>query len=142
MSLSKLTASGEVRVLHQWARPAVYEMWLARLTQAVYQGIVQALNLEINQREVVRAQWLVCRPGYGSDWHAVYVPVWEAMDHDVKLAAQFIGLILWEVMYNRGEDWYFHKVDKTVVNEQDLIEEIQVLEYFRCDSFWSHVSTA
>jgi hypothetical protein len=54
----------------------------------------------------------VCRPGYGSDWHAVYVPVWEATGRDAKLAAQFIGLILWEVMYNRGEGWIFIRLIK------------------------------
>jgi len=137
MSLRKLTASGDVQVLQQWARPAVYETWLAQLAPADYEAILEALHAEVANREVVRAQWLVCRPGQGSDWKDVYVPVWEAMGHDEKFAGQFIGLILWEVMQQRPEDWYFHKVDKTIINEYNLLEDIQVAEYFKCDSYWS-----
>ena len=61
--------------------------------------------------------------------------MWEAMSGEREFAAKFIGLILWEVLYGRDEDWYFHKVDKTIVNEHDLIEEIQVVEYFRTETF-------
>ena len=53
------------------------------------------------------------------------------MNRDHGMAGKFIGLILWEAMYNRLEQWYFHKIDKTIVNEYDLIEDIQVMEYFR-----------
>jgi hypothetical protein len=140
MALRKLTASGDVRVIPEWARPDVYESWLGHVNRHDYEAIVDALNSEIDRREVVRAQWLVCRPGHGSDWYEVYNPVWEAMGQDAKLAAQLIGLILWEVMFNRREDWYFHKVDKTIANEYDLLEDIEVLEYFRCNTFWARTA--
>ncbi len=126
-----------MHVVQHWARPTVYETWLAQLTKAQYHGIFEALNSEVTNREVVRAQWLVCSPGHGSDWKDIYVPVYEAMGCDEKFAGQFIGLILWEVMQDRPEDWYFHKVDKTIVNEHNLVEDIQVVEYFRCDTFWN-----
>jgi len=47
---------------------------------------------------------------------------------------EFIGLILWEVTFNGSEDWYFHKVDKAIINEYNLLGDIQVIEYFRCDT--------
>jgi len=53
------------------------------------------------------------------------------MGGSYDLARKFIGLILWEVMCNREEQWYFQKIDKTIVNEQNLVEDIQVMEYFR-----------
>ena len=53
------------------------------------------------------------------------------MGGSYDLARKFIGLILWEVMCNREEQWYFQKIDKNFVNEQNLVEDIQVMEYFR-----------
>jgi hypothetical protein len=129
-------------VLQEWARPEVYESWLAQLSRAGYQAIAQSLNSAIDGKEVVRAQWVACEPGRGSDWYEVYSPAWEAVGRDPKLAAQFIGLILWEVMFNRPEDWYFHKVDKTIINEYNLLEDIQVIEYFRCDTFWTRTGSS
>jgi hypothetical protein len=38
-------------------------------------------------------------------------------------------------MNNREEDWAFHKVDKTVINELDVLEDIAVMEYFRVEGF-------
>src|SRR6059036_1748371 len=105
MPLHKLTQSGEVRVLRQWARPGVYENWLPLLDAADYQNIVAAINAFVGNSNVVRAQYVVCAPGQGSQWKPVYAPVWDAMNGDWELAAKFIGLILWEVMYNRLEDW-------------------------------------
>ena len=57
------------------------------------------------------------------------------MNEDTKLSGQFVGLILWDVMNQREEDWAFHKVDKTIVNEDSLLEDIEVLEYFRVEGF-------
>ena len=89
------------------------------------------MNAAINDRDVVRAQYIVCRPGQGEEWFEVYEPVYEAMNRNHEMAGKFIGLILWEAMYNRLEQWYFHKIDKTIVNEYNLVEDIQVMEYFR-----------
>jgi len=84
-----------------------------------------------DNRDVVRANYIVCRPGHGDEWFEVYAPVYEAMGGSYDLARKFIGLILWEVMWNRQEQWYFQKIDKTIVNEQNIVEDIQVMEYFR-----------
>jgi len=125
MTLAKLTTTGAVETSGRWARPKVYEAWLSLLTLTDYRAIVAAMNLAIDSRDVVRAQYIVCLPGHGEEWHAVYEPVWEAMARDHEMAGKFIGLILWEVMSNRDEEWYFHKIDKTIFNEYDLVEDIR-----------------
>ena len=131
MTLSKLTSTGAVEAPRPWARPKVYATWLSLLAPADYRAIVAAMNLAVENSDVVRAQYIVCLPGHGEEWHAVYEPVWEAMGRNHEMAGKFIGLILWEVMWNRDEEWYFHKIDKTIFNEHALIEDIQVMEYFR-----------
>jgi hypothetical protein len=131
MALAKLTGTGEVQAIRSWARPDVYEVWLGYLGQAEYQAIFKAMNQAVVSRNVVRANYIVCRPGHGDEWFDEYAPVYEAMGRSYDMARKFIGLILWEVMWNRQEQWYFQKIDKTIINEQNLVEDVQVMEYFR-----------
>jgi len=139
MSLVKLTSEGEIRVMNRWARPDVYETWLALLRAGAYDRIVEAMNRAIDRMDVVRAQYVVCQSG--DEWFPEYDDIWRVLwsDADValsrKLAGQFVGLILWEVMQQREEDWAFHKVDKTIFGEFDLLEDIEVMEYFRVQDF-------
>jgi hypothetical protein len=134
MALAKLTGTGEVQVTRPWARPQVYETWLSLLALDDQHAITRAMNDAIGDRDVVRAQYIVCRPGQGDEWFDVYEPAYEAMNRDYAMAAKFIGLILWEVMQARLEQWYFHKIDKTIVDEYNLVEDIQVVEYFRAET--------
>jgi hypothetical protein len=131
MALAKLTASGAVQVSRPWARPQIYVTWLSLLADGDGEAIRRAMNAAIDNRDVVRAQYIVCRPGQGDDWFDVYEPAYESMNRDYTMAAKFIGLILWEVMQARQEQWYFHKIDKTFVDEHNLMEDIHVVEYFR-----------
>ncbi len=133
MSLVKLTSEGEVRLMRSWAKPDVYERWLAMLPPSTYGRIVEAMNRKIDRMDVVRAQYVVCERA--DKWFDEYEIVWQVMNEDKKLSGQFIGLILWDVMNSREEDWAFHKVDKTVINELDMLEDIAVMEYFRVEGF-------
>jgi hypothetical protein len=54
MPLNKLTQSGEVRALHQWARPGVHENWLGLVEPADYLAIVQAMNSYVDHANVIR----------------------------------------------------------------------------------------
>ena len=58
-----------------------------------------------------------------------------AMGENREFAGKFIGLILWEVMNNRRDNWAFHKIDKTIVDEYNFVEDIQGMECFRADDF-------
>jgi hypothetical protein len=134
MALAKLTKTGDVQAINSWARPEVYEAWLGHLRPTDYQAIRDAMNLAVNDRDVVRANYIVCRPDRGDEWFEVYAPVYDAMGQSYELARKFIGLILWEAMWHRTEQWYFQKIDKTIVNELNLVEDIQVMEYFRAST--------
>lgn len=129
MSLFRFTTTGDLKPVKKFPRPEVYEGWLKLLSANEYKAIVSAMNRSIDRTDVVRAQYIVCKDG--DEWHDVYWPVYQAMGCDRELAGKFIGLILWETMQNRLEDWAFHKIDKTVLDEYNLVEEIQVMEYFR-----------
>jgi hypothetical protein len=129
MSLVKLTKTGNISVTRRWARPQQYSTWLSIISARDYKSIVAAMNAKIDRADVIRAQYLVFEPG-GTRWEPVYAPIWQAMK-DRALTGQFLGLILWEVMYHRPEYWGFHKLDKTILNEHNLIEDIEVIEYFR-----------
>ncbi len=112
MTLSKLTSAGAVGASRRWPRPQVYVTWLSLLAPADYRAVVDAMNAAIDARDVVRAQYIVCLPGRGQEWYPIYEPVWEAMGRDHEMAGKFIGLILWEAMSSREEEWYFHKIDR------------------------------
>jgi hypothetical protein len=129
MSLVKLTKTGHITIPHPWARPQQYSTWLNILSARDYKAIVKAMNAKIDKVDVVRAQYLVFEPD-GTRWEPVYDAIPRVMK-DRALTGKFLGLILWEVMYNRPEYWAFHKHDKTIVNDHNLIEDIEVMEYFR-----------
>lgn len=133
MSLVRLTSEGKVRLMPSWARPDVYERWLVMLPPGAYDRIVKAMNRKIDRMDVVRAQYVVSERA--DKWFDEYEIVWQVMNEDKKLSGQFIGLILWDVMNNREQDWAFHKVDKTIINELDMVEDIAVMEYFRLEEF-------
>jgi hypothetical protein len=103
------------------------------LPPGAYDRIVKAMNRKIDRMDVVRAQYVVSERA--DKWFDEYEIVWQVMNEDKKLSGQFIGLILWDVMNNREQDWAFHKVDKTIINELDMVEDIAVMEYFRLEEF-------
>jgi hypothetical protein len=133
MALARFTHTGELHYIHGWARPRVYETWLQLLSARDYKLIKHAMNAAVDRKDVVRAQYIVCEEG--DHWHEVYHPVYEAMGRSREFAGKFIGLLLWEVMQDRQDDWIFHKIDKTVLTEYNLVEDIQVMEYFRAQGF-------
>ena len=59
MSSVRFTAEGDARVMKPWAKPDMYEAWLAMLPPGAYDRIVQAMNNKIDRTDVVRAQYYV-----------------------------------------------------------------------------------
>jgi hypothetical protein len=133
MSLVRFTETGDFKPIRRWSPPQVYETWLTMLPTGEYDRIIQAMNARIDRMDVVRAQYVVCKSG--DEWHEEYDPVYYAMRENRDLSGKFIGLILWDVMNNRLDNWAFHKIDKTIVDEYNFVEDIQVIEYFRADNF-------
>lgn len=98
-----------------------YDIWRRRLTDQEYNAIVEELNQRIETDEVHTSSWIP-----GADWtHTVFQPIYEkACMRDVDAAAKFFGLILWEVMMNRPEEWSFGRYEKDSI-------PIEGLTYFR-----------
>lgn len=133
MSLCKFTQKGTVQNIKGWARPAKYEAWLHLLQAGEYDTIVLAMNAKIDCMDVVRAQYVVCDGG--GKWRDEYQKVLQVTNGDPTVSSEFIGLILWDVMGSREEDWAFHKFDKTIVDEHNLLQDIKVMEYFRVQDY-------
>lgn len=133
MSLVRFTATGDLKPIRSRGPIEVYDTWLARLPPGEYDTIVQAMNAKIARMDVVRAQYVVCKSG--DEWFEEYDSVYYAMEENREFAGKFIGLILWDVLNTRFEDWMFHKIDKIIVDEHNLVEDIQVMEYFRAGNF-------
>jgi hypothetical protein len=133
MSLVKFTREGDFEPIRRWSQPEAYRTWLAMLPVGEYPKIVRAMNTRIDRMDVVRVQYVVCKSA--DEWYDEYNPVYYAMNESREFSGKFIGLILWNVMNNRPDNWAFHKIDKTIVNEYNFVEDIQVIEYFRADNF-------
>jgi hypothetical protein len=133
VSLVRFTQKGDFKPIRPWSPPEVYETWLALLPAGEYESITAAMNARIDRMDVVRAQYVVCKTG--DEWYEEYESVYYAMEEDREFAGKSIGLILWDVMNNRLDNWAFHKIDKTIVDENNMLEDIQVMEYFRADNF-------
>ena len=133
MSLVRFTERGDFKPIRPWSPPEQYETWLAMLPAVEYDRVTQAMNARIDRMDVVRAQYVVCKSV--DEWYEEFNPVYYAMLENREFSGKFIGLILWDVMNNRTDNWAFHKIDKTIVDEYNIVEDIQVMEYFRADNF-------
>lgn len=61
----------------------------------------------------------------GNDWtDTPYQPLYLACNHSYDQSAMFFGLIVWKVMMERQDDWYFKPAAK---DEEDVIG----MTYFR-----------
>ena len=89
-----------------------YLRWMRNLQPADYQKISEALNRYIDNKviagEPVTAGWIP-----GPDWtNTVYQPIWIACGRNDIQAGFFFGLIVFETMMKRPEDWFFGKFSK------------------------------
>ena len=105
------------------SRRGQYRAWRAKLSQAQYDAIANDLNARIDGGEVHTAGWIP-----GSDWRGtVFEPIWSAAcGGNQEAAAKCFGLILWEVMTRREDDWSFGRFEKDGV-------PIESMTYFRIE---------
>jgi len=100
-----------------------FDVYRGRLTDSQYAAICDELNRRIDEGggEVATAGWLP-----GADWSGtVFDPIYEvACRHDFEESGKFFGLIVWDVMMRREEDWASGKFEKDGV-------PIQSRTYFR-----------
>lgn len=99
-----------------------YRIWRDRISDADYQAIVDHLDSLIEGTEVLTSSWIP-----GSDWTGTpFEPIYSACRFDVNAAAQFYGLILWDVMMRRDDCWSCDHYEKDGV-------PIKGLTYFKID---------
>lgn len=86
-----------------------YRVWRSRLSETQFQRIVTKLNSMIDSDEVHTSSWMP-----GSNWRGtVFEPIWNiACRGNDAAAALCFGLILWEVMMLRPDEWSFGRFEK------------------------------
>jgi hypothetical protein len=105
--------------------PADFRRWceaLDRVDLQAYRAIRDELDRRFAGREVDTSSWI---PGSdGSD--TVFEPIFPAGGQDETAAAQFFGLLVWQVVMDREDCWSFGRYEKDGV-------PIKGLTYFRID---------
>ena len=98
-----------------------YLVWRNRLSSEQHRQIMEKLNSMIDSDEVHTSSWM---PGH--NWGGtVFEPIWEtACLRNEEAAAKCFGIMLWEVMMARPEDWSFGKFEKDNV-------QIEGMTYFK-----------
>lgn len=73
------------------------------IDQKDYHIIIEELNRVIDRGDVHTSSWIP-----GSDWRGtLYEPIWIACRKNNVEAAKFYGQILYKVIMDRPEEWYF-----------------------------------
>ena len=92
------------------ARREQYRIWRGRLSQAQYDAIADHLNERIDGAPIHTAGWMPP----GEKWDGtVFEPILSvACRGNRDAAGKCFGLILWEVMIRREDDWSFGRFER------------------------------
>ena len=105
--------------------PVEYRQWceaLDRVDTLAYRRICDELNTRFNGREVDTSSWIP-----GADWTGtVFQPIYDACRWNEVAAAQFFGLLVWQVVIGRDDCWSFGRYEKEGI-------PIRGMTYFRVD---------
>jgi len=103
-----------------------YASWRGRLSQEDYEGVIRELNAYV---DCVLAEGKECFTSSfvpGSDWtNTPYQPLYHACNMSVTQSGWFFGLILWQVMIDRPDKWYFKG---TTSNDDDVLGKTYFLK--------------
>jgi hypothetical protein len=115
----------DLRKIDHVPHPADYQRWreaLDRVDPQAYREIHDDLDSRFAEREVDTSSWIP-----GSDWsETVFEPIFPACGRDEVAAAQFFGLLVWQVVMDRDDCWSFGRYEKDGI-------PIKGLTYFRID---------
>jgi hypothetical protein len=88
-----------------------YDHWLARLNHIdpqAFQRICDDLDRRFDARDVDTSSWIP-----GAVWtETIFEPIYRACGHDEVSAGLFFGLIVWQVVMDRGDCWSFGRYEK------------------------------
>ena len=92
-------------------RRADFKAWRENLADSDYEAVVEAINEYVNA--VPQDKPFVSSYIPGHDWtDTVYEPLYIACGRSIEQSGWFFGLIVWQVMINRDDKWYFKLADK------------------------------
>jgi hypothetical protein len=101
-------------------RKKEYRIWRSRLADEDFERIKAAIDAAVGGNEIAVSSFIP-----GKDWRPTpYQPIFEACGRNEQHAAFFFGLIMWQVMIERDEAWYFKPADKEA-------DDILGMTYFR-----------
>ena len=98
------------RIEHVPHRPE-YRSWRAALDRVdlgAYRRIHNELDSRFDEHEIDTSSWIP-----GSDWTGtVWEPIYRACGEDHVAAGLFFGLLVWQVVMDRGDCWSFGRYEK------------------------------
>lgn len=91
------------------SRREQYRVWRGRLSQAQYDAIAEHLDRQIGEAKIHTSGWMP-----GQKWAGtVLEPILSvACRGNPDAAGKCFGLILWEVMIRREDDWSFGRFER------------------------------
>jgi len=86
-----------------------FDRWMKNLSLDDYQKIVDALNQQIDLKDINTSSWIP-----GNDWTGtVYDPIYPACGNSKETSGLFFGLILFNILMNRTDAvWGFGRFEK------------------------------
>jgi hypothetical protein len=97
-------------------RRADFNVWRANLSNSDYEAVVEAINEYVDSVPSDKPFVSSFIPGHA--WEGtVYEPLDLACGKSKEQSGWFFGLIVWQVMINRPDEWYFKISDK----EEDVL---------------------
>lgn len=96
--------SGEPKEMRETPQESLYQSCKSRLTRAQMTAIIAELESRMGDGRIRAASWMPDKSWEGTIFH----PILEAgCEQDYKLAAQFFGIVVWEMLRARPEAWGF-----------------------------------
>jgi len=88
-----------------------FNIWRSNLANADYERVVEAINKYVDAVPLDKPFVSSFIPG--NSWAGtVYEPLYLACGQSEEQSGWFFGLIVWQVMIDRPEDWMFKVSDK------------------------------
>ena len=102
-----------------------FDRWRKHLSDADYDKVVDAINEQIDAKDVNTAGWMP-----GNDWTGTpYEPLYYACGSNVKQAGLFFGLIVFKVLMERTDHvWGFGRFEKDGVAIRSMTYFISKLD--------------
>jgi len=91
------------------AHKSDFQVWRSRISDVQYQAMVDAINTFCDRCRSFCASWL---PGKDPAIRAAFPPLAAACGGSQEQSGFFFGNIVWRVVYDRTDEWYFLPADK------------------------------